>query len=460
MKYVFTIVFSTALAITAAAQQPTKDQAALEKLRVDSLNKANYQQVLQSLSIQLPVLPALSEDPNRPKNAVPRTNGVGYVDANGRSLTRSAWGDWVNYDEEKANNYTLPDPLVLKNGSPVKDAKTWWKLRRGEIVEDYESQVFGRIPKNTPKVAFSVTAVDDNALEGKAIKKNITGQIDNSAFPAAKPVINMALYLPKQAKGKVPLIVIVTSNTSGNSQTIKLLNSTGWAVAIFDTNSLQADHGSGLNLGIIGLVNKGKPRSPEDWGALRAWSWGLSKALDYFQNDKDINPKQIGIEGHSRHGKAALVAAAMDTRWAAVYASCSGSGGASLEKRNYGENLGIVAGESEYHWMAPNFVKYGGNWKALPVDAHDIMALIAPRPLFLTGGTQDLWADPLGEFKASVAATPVYTLLGKKGINGTTIPAPDTTLIDTDLVFRLHEGGHSDSYGWPAFIDFAKKYFN
>lgn len=443
---------------TTLAQIPTKERAAIEREKTDALTKANYQQLLQSLAIKLPVLPSLANDPNRPKNAIPRSNGDGYTDAQGRSLTRSLWGAWINYDEDKANDYTLPDPLILKNGKPVTDAKIWWQKRRPEIVNDYDTEVFGRVPKNTPKVSFIVSSVD-TALAGKAIKKTIIGQIDNSAFPTAKPVINIALYLPKQSKGQVPLIVIVSSNTSGNTQTVKLLNSNGWAVAVFDTNSLQADNGAGLNLGIIGLVNQGKPRSPEDWGVLRAWSWGLSKALDYFQTEKHINPKQIGIEGHSRWGKTALLAAAMDTRWAVVYASCSGSGGASLEKRNFGENLGVIAGESEYHWMAPNFVKYGGNWNAMPVDAHDMMALIAPRPLFVTGGTQDIWADPLGEFKACVAATPVYTLLGKTGIASTEMPAPDISLINSDLVFRLHEGGHTDAPDWPVFIEFAKKYF-
>lgn len=462
MKYRFKIVvlaLATLVAGNVLGQNITKQQEALEKAKTDSLTKVNYRQLLQSLAIELPALPPEADDPNRPKNTIPRSNGSGYTDAQERSYMRSLWGAWINYDEDKANDYTLPDPLLLKNGKPVTNAKIWWQQRRPEIVNDYETEVFGRVPKNMPKVSFEVSSVETTALEGKAIKKTVVGHIDNSTYSSAKPVINLVLYLPKQVEGRVPLMVIASSNTSGNNQTINLLNSNGWAVAIFDTNSLQADNGAGLNLGIIGLVNQGKERSPEDWGVLRAWSWGLSKALDYFQNEKAINPKQIGIEGHSRWGKTALLAAAMDQRWAIVFASCSGAGGASLEKRNFGENLGVIAGESEYHWMAPNFVKYGGNWKALPVDAHDIMALIAPRPLFITGGTQDIWADPLGEFKACVAATPVYTLLGKTGIKTSELPAPDVSLINGELAFRLHEGGHTDAPDWPVFIEFAKKYF-
>nr|WP_084406930.1 acetylxylan esterase [Pedobacter panaciterrae] len=461
MKYIFRITAFVVIALAAEntfAQTLTKEQAALERTKTDSLTKVNYQQTLQSLGIKLPVLPPQADDPARPKNSVPRANGSGYTDAKGMSLTRSPWGAWVNYDEDKANDYTLPDPLVLKNGKPVNNAQIWWKQRRPEIISDYETSVFGRVPKNTPKVKFEVTDVD-KTTDGSTIKKTIVGHIDNSGYPATQPVIKMTLFLPANALGPVPLMVIASSNSSGNAQTIKLLNNTGWAIAYFDTNALQTDNGAGLSNGIIGLVNKGKLRGPEDWGVLRAWSWGMSRALDYFETDKTINPKQIGIEGHSRWGKTALLAGAMDQRWAIVFASCSGSGGASLEKRNFGENLDLIAAENEYHWMAPNFIKYGGNWKAFPVDAHDMMALVAPRPLFVTGGTQDIWADPVGEFKACVAATPVYTLLGKTGITAGEFPAPDVSLINGELAFRNHEGGHTDSMDWPVFIDFAKKYF-
>jgi len=454
-----TLTFLIALTRQVAVAQVSKEQAARDRAITDSLTKANYQQTLKIVGVQLPVLPPQADDPTRPQGAVPRSNGNGYTDAKGMSLTRSPWGAWVNYSEDKANDYTLPDPLVLKNGKPVTNAKIWWQQRRPEIVNDYETYVYGHVPKNTPKVTFEVTDIDKKALDGSAIKKTIIGHIDNTTYPAAQPVIKMTLFLPANAKGPVPLMVIASSNSNGNMQTIKLFNSTGWAIAYFDTNALQADNGAGLSTGIIGLVNKGKLRGPEDWGVLRAWAWGLSRALDYFETDKTINPKQIGIEGHSRWGKTALLAGAMDQRWAIVFASCSGSGGASLEKRNFGENLDLIAAENEYHWMAPNFIKYGGNWKAFPVDAHEMMALVAPRPLFITGGTQDIWADPVGEFKACVAAPPVYKLLGKTGISTSQMPAPDVSLIDSDLAFRFHEGGHTDSLDWPTFIEFAKKYF-
>jgi hypothetical protein len=231
----------------------------------------------------------------------------------------------------------------------------------------------------------------------------------------------------------------------------------GWAIGTVNTSAIQADNGAGLTEGIIGLVNQGKPRQPSDWGVLAAWSWGLSRALDYFETDKAINKKQIGIEGHSRWGKTALLAAALDQRWSIVYASCSGSMGASLEKRSYGENIDNVAGSGEYHWMAGNFLKYAGHWAAMPVDAHELIALVAPRPAFITGGTHDSWSDPKGEFLACVAAGPVYKLLGKKDLGTDVMPAPDHGLMEGDIAFRLHEGGHTDLPDWPVFIEFAAR---
>jgi hypothetical protein len=206
-------------------------------------------------------------------------------------------------------------------------------------------------------------------------------------------------------------------------------------------------------------MNHGHDRKPDDWGALAAWSWGLSRALDYFATDKDVDAKHMAIEGHSRWGKTALLAAALDPRWAALYCSCSGEGGAKLHRHDMGESVDNVCAPGEYHWMAGNFLKYGGHWTDLPVDQHELIALVAPRPVFITGGTQDLWSDPIGEFKACVGAGPVYRLLGKQDLGTTNMPAPDEALIAGDLAFREHAGGHTDLPDWPTFLKFADKYF-
>jgi hypothetical protein len=232
----------------------------------------------------------------------------------------------------------------------------------------------------------------------------------------------------------------------------------GWGYASFSTGSVQADSAAGLTEGIIGLMNRGQPRkSPDEWGVLSAWTWGLSRAIDYFETDRDVDAKRLGVEGHSRWGKTALWATAQDQRWAIVYTSCSGEGGAKLFRRNYGETTDNIANS---YWMAANFKKYGGHWNDLPVDAHELIALVAPRPAFVTGATQDPWSDPHGEFLAAVAAGPVYRLLGKKDLGTAEMPAPNVALTAGDVAFREHIGAHTDVPDWPVFLDYAAKYFN
>jgi hypothetical protein len=229
----------------------------------------------------------------------------------------------------------------------------------------------------------------------------------------------------------------------------------GWGYATMEVGPIQNDYSGGLTTGIIGLMSQGKPRQPEDWGALTAWSWGASRALDYFETDPSVDARQMGLEGHSRYGKAALLAAALDPRWAIVFPSCSGQGGAKPSRRNWGETVDNVASS---HWFAANFRKYAGHWDDLPVDAHELIALVAPRPVFLNGGAGDQWADPQGAFLAAVAAGPVYRLLGRKDLGSTAMPAPDAALTSGELAFRYHAGGHSDAPDWPAFLQFAQRY--
>ncbi|GAB4035928.1 acetylxylan esterase [Spirosoma gilvum] len=436
---------------------PEERTAYMNKLRAAS--QEDWQKTMDKLSLKLPTLPPPADDPKRPQHVKPKEGTSNWYDEAGNTHVRSGWGNWSNYDEAKANDYTLPDPLKLKNGKPVKDANAWWKQRRPEILNDYLTEIYGKTPANTPRVTFASTGTDSTVLGGKATKRTLIGQIDNSRFPSATPSIPVLRYYPVKASGPVPMMVIVWGSFPTPMATVEKLIDAGWAVAIVNTGAIQLDSGAGLHEGIIGLMNQGNERKPDEWGVLAAWSWGLSRVLDYFETDKTINPKQIGIQGHSRWGKTALLAGALDQRWAIVFASCSGSLGASLEKRNWGETIDNVAGSGEYHWMAGNFVKYGGNWAAMPVDAHELIALVAPRPIFITGGTKDTWADPKGEFLACVGASPVYELLGKKGVGTTEMPAPDVALINGEIGFRNHEGGHVDSLDWPVFLEFAKRQF-
>jgi hypothetical protein len=238
----------------------------------------------------------------------------------------------------------------------------------------------------------------------------------------------------------------------------------GWGFAILLPTSYQADNGAGLTQGIIGLMNKAQPRKLDDWGTLRAWAWGASRGIDYFETCKDINANQVGIEGLSRYGKAALVAMAYDPRIAIGFIGSSGAGGAKILRRVFGEQVENLASSGEYHWFAPNFIKYAGPLTPndLPVDAHELIALCAPRPVFISAGSTSVeggWIDAKGMFLAAVNAGPVYKLLGKKDLGITEMPVQETTLINGDIAFRQHAGGHTVIPNWPYFIQFAERYF-
>jgi len=379
--------------------------------------------------------------------------------------------NYANYDESKANPYpNLPNPLVLKNGQKVTTIEMWWNQRRPEIVEDFDREIYGRVPKDTPKINWEVTSTtNEKNGDVPVITKELVGHVDNSSFPAISVNIQLTLTTPAGATGPVPVIMEFGFGgrfgrlrpSSGPSWQQQVL-AKGWGYAIIVPNSIQADNGAGLIQGIIGLCNKGQPRKADDWGALRAWAWGASRALDYFETDKSVDARQVGLEGHSRYGKATLVAMAYDQRFVIAYVSSSGAGGASLFRRDYGEIVENVAGSGEYHWMAGNFLKYAGplTWDDLPIDAHELVALCAPRPVFISGGSNngDAWVDAKGMFLAAAGAGPVYKLLGKKDMGTTEFPPIETTLIDGDVAFRQHSGGHTTGPNWPTFLTFAQRY--
>jgi hypothetical protein len=447
---------------------PAGFPTAEERRRLGELAAADQKVMLAQLQLpEPPALPPPADDPLRPAGTVPVPNSSNWTDGvPGHTIVRSAWGHWSNYDLAKAERFPLPAVLTLRDGSVVKDAATWWAHRRPEIVADFETEIYGVIPAHTPPVTWSVVRIEPDAVGGAAIRKEIRGTIDNSGYPAARPRIAIALYLPARARGPVPVMVVASWGTSTQGfgpppkgpTALDQVIAHGWGYALVDTYGIQADSGGGLNVGIIGLVNRGAPRRPDDWGVLAAWSWGLSRAIDYFETDPAVDARRLGIEGHSRWGKEALLAAALDPRWAIVYSSCAGEGGSKLHRHDIGESVDNVCSSGEYHWMAGNFLKYAGHWDRLPVDQHELIALVAPRPVFITGGTQDLWSDPVGEFAACVAAGPVYELLGRHGLGTTVLPAPDAGLTAGDLAYRLHEGGHTDLPDWPVFLQFADRY--
>jgi hypothetical protein len=389
----------------------------------------------------------------------------------------------ANYDEAKADVYPkIPDPLVLNNGKPVTTAKLWWSRRRPEIVELFDREIYGRTPANLPKVNWEVVStVHEKNGDVAVVTKTLVGHVDNSADPKIAVNIELTLTTPADARAPVPVIMELGLSKEFLAMMAKRFPqfaamagpgptwqqqvlARGWGYAEYIPTSVQPDNGAGLTEGIIGLADKGEPRKLDEWGVLKAWAWGASRCLDYFETDKDVDAKQVGIEGHSRYGKASLVAMAYDSRFAIGYISSSGEAGVKLYRHIFGEQVGNVAGAQEFHWMAGNFLKYAGPLTPgdLPVDANELIALCAPRPVFISGGatTGDGWVDAKGMFLAAAGAGPVYKLLGKKDLGTKTFPPIETTLIDGDVAFRQHTAGHTPGPNWPTFLTFAARYLH
>jgi hypothetical protein len=398
----------------------------------------------------------------------------------------------ANYDPAKANPYPdYPDVLTLKNGKKVTTAEMWWKQRRPEIVEDFEREVIGRIPANVPKVTWEVTeTVNTKVGNVPVIAKRVIGHVDNSAYPEISVDIKMAVVTPAHAKEPVPVLMMFGWGNMPDEATPSFgpprsepvdppsttqLIAAGWGYVSLSTTSIQADNGAGLTQGIIGLTNHGKRRTPEQWGSLRAWSWGAARALDYLETDHAVDAKRVGIEGVSRYGKAALVTMAFEPRFAMVLVGSSGEGGAKPHRRNFGEAVENLTGSGEYHWMAGNFLKYGASEATfgsktandLPVDSHELIALCAPRPTFISYGIPEKgdanWLDQQGSYMATVAAGPVFRLLGAGDLGVTEdyhtakMPPHNTGLLDGELAWRQHDGGHEDRSNMKYFISWANK---
>ncbi len=395
----------------------------------------------------------------------------------------------ANYDEAKADVYPkLPDSLVFKNGEKLAD-RHGWAARRKEIKAEFDREILGRTPANLPQVNWEVVSEKHEMYGGVDVTaKRLAGHVDNASFPKAKVDIDLLLITPEHASGPVPVIMELAFAKDFEMATSgppldryvptpwgvdgKPVLQRGWGFAILNPASYQKDDGSGLTEGIIGLMNKGQPRNLDDWGVLKAWAWGADRALAYLQSDKNVDRQQIALEGHSRFGKAVLVTMAYYPGFAVGYSSSSGEGGAKLYRHIYGETIPNLASASLYHWFDGNFLRYAGPLNAgdLPVDNHELIALCAPRPLFIGGGSDagdgyanpkgDAWADPRGMFIAEVAAGPVYRLLGAKDLGTTEFPALGTALDKGDLAFRQHDDGHTPQPNWPYFLQFASRYLH
>jgi len=441
----------------------------------------------------------------------------------------------ANYDETLANPCPqLPDVLTTKDGKKVTTAEMWWNQRRPELIEEFEREVYGRVPKNVPKVTWTVK-VTDREFVGRipVIAKMLVGHVDNSAYPLINVDINMMLVVPMNVKGPVPVLMMFSGRPTfpapaqpgpdemekinaafkelmikvdpslktifdkypayspvtrlpppnffappptGDSPPTEQLLAAGWGYVTIETNSIQADNGAGLTRGIIGLSNKGQPRKPDDWGSLRAWAWGAARGLDYLETDTLVDAKKVGIEGVSRYGKAALVTLAFEPRFAVGLIGSSGKGGATLHRRFFGEAVENLSGGGGYHWMAGNYIKYAAEESSfgkktgcdLPVDSHELIALCAPRLAFISYGIPEKgdakWLDQTGSYMATVAAGSVYKLLGAKDLGVTNdymkekMPPMLTDMLNGELAWRQHDGGHTDAPNFKFFIPWASKF--
>jgi hypothetical protein len=416
--------------------------------------------------------------------------------------------DHANYDERLANPYPrLPDPLRLDDGARVTSAARWWRERRPQILAALEEQVYGRIPADVPRVTWRVLASGRESLGGLPIRyQRLLGRVDNRRYPEIRVDIPVTLVLPAAPGRRVPVLIMLwfgptpvpptepsdrelrqinralrsalARNADGDPPSIVELIAAGWGFAVLDPTAVQADSGAGLTRGIIGLTNKGQPRTPGQWGALRAWGWAASRTLDDLATDPGVDARHVGIEGVSRYGKAALVAMAFDPRFAMALIGSSGKGGATLLRRNFGEQLENLTGSGEYHWMAGNFLRYGAakavfgsrNPGDLPVDSHELIALCAPRLVFISYGLpargEARWVDPRGSFMAAVAASPVYRLLGAKGlgVSGSyltaTMPPVNDGLLQGELAWRQDDGGHTDAPNMKYFIAWVDRFIH
>lgn len=400
----------------------------------------------------------------------------------------------ANTDESKVPEYTLPDPLVDAAGMPVTSIDQWKTRRRPELLRLFETEEYGRVPADRPQLKFATTSEDKAALGDKAIRKEIT--IDVST-PRGHVPLHLLLYAPKEKKHSPAFLGLnfhgnqVVANDDGIAlATCWVLNQSslgivehrateasrgsqaanwqvetcidrGYAVATMCCGDIEPDSPEGISQGVRPLFFRAGQTRPDDdeWGAIAAWAWGLSRALDYLETEPLVDAKRVAVWGHSRLGKTALWAGAQDERFAIVISNDSGCGGAALSKRVFGETVGII-NRSFPHWFCGNFKKYNQRESELPLDQHELIALIAPRPIYVASASEDQWADPKGEFLSAVNAEPVYRLLGCQGLGTSEMPAVDQS-IGESIGYHVRTGKHdTTAFDWQQYLNFADRHLS
>jgi hypothetical protein len=432
--------------------------------------------------------------PSDPSLPAPGTRGnadnvpfIGRSDPKGNPVRLAkSTGHVSNYSEDKVRPYSLPDPLVMASGERVASANQWFKSRRPEILKYYRDEIYGRVPANAPKVTWVVSETDAAARGGTAIMKRVVGQMGDKPNG---PKMTLTVQLPAKASEPVPVLLNISfgfppgargqaaaktrqlppakaeaakGRGPGGFDAVGEVLGRGWGYASLSYGEIQPDRADRWKEGVIGLALKeGQTRpAPDEWGTISAWAWGISRVIDFLETERSVDASRIAITGASRLGKTVLWAGAQDERVAAVFSVVSGEMGAALIRRDWGETLDDMA--QNFPWQfAGNLQKWAGRWNELPVDQHMLIALCAPRPVYVNGGLKDQWSDPTGEFLAMVAAGPVYELLGGTGLGITDLPPLDAPVTGGDLAFHYHSAGHmAVPADWKAFFDFAERHFH
>ncbi|MBN1782189.1 acetylxylan esterase [bacterium] len=393
----------------------------------------------------------------------------------------------VNYTEAEIGDYNLPDPLICRDGQVVDNPEIWSGKRRPEICALFEQVQFGHAPPGPEPIRYQVFDSGTSAFDGKAKRTQVTIYFSKDAN---EPGMDLLYYIPADAGKPVPVLLYIafTANSmvvddpgirqgfiwnrehkkvpADNGRRFDQLNvpavlARGFGVATVYYGDIEPDFQEGAALGVRNLLAKPENGSPYagPWGAIAAWSWGLSRCLDYFERDGDVDAGRVAIMGISRLGKTVLWAGALDPRFALIIPVCSGESGAALSRRNYGETIAHITAPARYHyWFVPGYQEYADKVDLLPVDSHMLLAMLAPRPVLLVTGNTDKWSDPYGEFLAALAAGPVYRLLGKEGLNTDKMPPAGVPVLN-DIGFYMHDGGHglvpSD---WDVILDFLVKH--
>ncbi|WP_215239545.1 dienelactone hydrolase family protein [Dyadobacter helix] len=370
-----------------------------------------------------------------------------------------------NYDERKVPRYTLPEPLTTSSDMEVKNIKTWEKVRRPEILQLFEDNIYGQMPEYYDKISYEITSEDKTAMNGKAHLKQVLIRITQKDKVVK---INLTLFIPQNSTKPKPVFLLINNRGKENTDPerkvksefwpAEMLVDNGYAAAAFHVSDLAPDHKDNYTNGVLQLYPE-QLKMDNGMKAIGAWAWGASRVMDYFEQDKDIDAKRVAVAGHSRGGKASLWAAAQDQRFAICISNCSGNTGAALSRRQFGERIARI-NTSFPHWFNNNYKKFNDKEDSLPVDQHMLIALVAPRPVYATNASKDLWADPTGTYLSLKNAEKVYALYHRKSALPPSPPNINEPVYRSILAYHNREGEHNmTSYDWGNFIKFADYHY-